>query len=167
MELVFYPDDRLREVCERVDTFDDDLQKVVLGMIEMMHKRRGIGLAAPQVGIPIRLILACPSGIPGEEYVLVNPEVAPYTRMDTWEEGCLSLPGVFAGVERPARIFCRAQNIYGQRIEFEADGLLARVIQHEVDHLNGVLFIDRLTPEELKKVEPKLRELEQRRRCGS
>lgn len=166
MELVFYPDDRLRQICERVDIFDERLQELALGMIKMMHKRRGIGLAAPQVGVLLRLIVVCPTCVVGEEYVLVNPEVAPFTRMEVREEGCLSLPGVFACVERPARIFCRAQNIYGERIEFEADGLLARVIQHEVDHLNGVLFVDRLTPEELKKVEPKLRELEKRKDAG-
>jgi len=160
VEIVFYPDERLRKACERVDVFDERLQRVAVEMIDVMHKRRGIGLAAPQVGLLVRLIVVCPSGVAGEEYVLVNPEVAPFARTDVLEEGCLSLPGVFAEVERSSRIFCRAQNIFGDRIEFEANGLLARVIQHETDHLNGILFIDRITPEQMKRVEKRLRELE-------
>ncbi|RKY14916.1 MAG: peptide deformylase [Planctomycetota bacterium] len=166
MEMVFYPDQRLRQVCERVDIFDERLQQVAVKMIDMMHRRRGIGLAAPQVGLLVRLIVVCPSGVAGEEYVLVNPEVAPFTRTDVYEEGCLSLPGVFAEVERSSSIFCRAQNIFGKRIEFEADGLLARVIQHETDHLNGILFIDRITPEQMKKIEKQLRQLESKYGSG-
>jgi len=164
--MVFYPDQRLRQVCERVDIFDERLQQVAVKMIDMMHRRRGIGLAAPQVGLLVRLIVVCPSGVAGEEYVLVNPEVAPFTRTDVYEEGCLSLPGVFAEVERSSSIFCRAQNIFGKRIEFEADGLLARVIQHETDHLNGILFIDRITPEQMKKIEKQLRQLESKYGSG-
>ena len=163
---MFYPDQRLRQVCERVDIFDERLQQVAVKMIDMMHRRRGIGLAAPQVGLLVRLIVVCPSGVAGEEYVLVNPEVAPFTRTDVYEEGCLSLPGVFAEVERSSSIFCRAQNIFGKRIEFEADGLLARVIQHETDHLNGILFIDRITPEQMKKIEKQLRQLESKYGSG-
>ena len=166
MKMVFYPDERLHQVCERIDIFDERLQQVAVKMIDMMHRRRGIGLAAPQVGLLVRLIVVCPSGVAGEEYVLVNPEVAPFTRTDVYEEGCLSLPGVFAEVERSSSIFCRAQNIFGKRIEFEADGLLARVIQHETDHLNGILFIDRITPEQMKKIEKQLRQLESKYGSG-
>jgi len=166
MELVYYPDERLRKVAERVDSFNDKLTNFVLDMIDFMHARKGIGLAAPQVGVSIRVVVACPTATAGEEYVLVNPEVAGFTRMEPGEEGCLSIPGVYAPVTRSARAFVRAQNYSGERVEFEAEGLLARVIQHEVDHLNGVLFTDRLTPEALAEIESRLRELERNHESG-
>jgi len=163
VKILRYPDKRLWQVAERVDVFDERLSDFAFRMIELMHRKDGIGLAATQVGKLLRLIVISPSGKEGDDYVLVNPEVATLSDIEFREEGCLSLPGIYAPVARPKKIFCRAQNLSGERIEFEADGLLARIIMHETDHLNGILFIDRLQPEDLATIEKKLRELEQGR----
>lgn len=160
MEILKYPNECLVKVAERIDIFDERLSDFAYRMIETMHSKNGIGLAAPQVGRLLRIIVISPSGKEGDDYVLVNPEVATLSDVEVREEGCLSFPGIYAPVARPKKIFCRAQNLSGGRIEFEADGLLARIIMHETDHLNGVLFIDRLLPEDFASIEKRLRELE-------
>ncbi|MCX7703424.1 MAG: peptide deformylase [Planctomycetota bacterium] len=164
MEILKYPDERLRQVAERVTVFDEHLAELAYKMIDLMHEKKGIGLAAPQVGESIRLIVVSPSGKPGDDYVLVNPEVAPLSGTETCEEGCLSFPGIYAPVQRPNKIFRRAQNLTGERVEFEAEGLMARIIMHECDHLNGVLFIDRLSLDDILPINSKLRELERRKK---
>lgn len=141
-----YPDPVLRTQCPPVDRFDPELEKLAQDMIETMHAAPGIGLAAPQVGVELRLAVVDLSV--GEEpdalHVLVNPEILARAGRQSDEEACLSIPGIADKVTRPASIQVRAQTVAGEAVELEAEGLLARAICHEVDHLDGVLFIDRL-----------------------
>jgi peptide deformylase len=129
-----------------VTTFDDALQALVENMIETMHEAPGVGLAAPQVGAPLRLMVIDLSmgRNPDEMLVLANPEVVAREGVQRQREGCLSLPGFDARVSRPRRIVVRGLNRYGQPFTIEGTNLLARVLQHELDHLDGTLYLDRL-----------------------
>jgi len=126
--------------------FDDDLQRLIDDMIETMYAAPGIGLAAPQVGVPLRLcVIDLTVGRRGGElHVLANPEFVERDGMQLEEEGCLSVPGFTATVARPARVVVRAADRTGAVRTVEGTGLLARALQHELDHLDGVLFLDRL-----------------------
>jgi peptide deformylase len=141
-----YPDPVLRVHCPEVETFDDELRRLAADMVETMHAAPGIGLAAPQVGREARLAVVDlsvgedPEGL----LILVNPRVEVSDGIETEVEGCLSLPEVTEKVDRPDAIRLQAQNLHGEPFELEADGLQARAILHEVDHLDGVLFVDRL-----------------------
>ena len=141
-----HPDPILRVKCPRVESFDAQLARLAVDMIETMHSAPGIGLAAPQVGVELRLVVVDISAGAEEEalHVLVNPEVMQETGQTTELEGCLSIPGVTEKVTRPAKIRLRAQDLEDGPLELEAQGLLARAICHEVDHVNGILFLDRL-----------------------
>lgn len=139
LALVFYPDQVLRTVCEPVDTFDSTLHDVADEMLALMQYHEGIGLAAPQVGLRQRLIVA---SIADRQLVLANPAVIDASEPRDFVEGCLSLPGIQANVRRPERIRVIGFDMHGQRRSFGATGLWARVIQHELDHLNGVLILD-------------------------
>lgn len=138
----------LRKTSVPVTEFNDELQKFIDIMIESMIENKGIGLAAPQVGDNKRIFVCSIDG--SEPLVFINPEIIE-TSVETWvyEEGCLSLPGIYADVERPERIKVQAWNRKGRPFKVEADDLLATCIQHELDHLNGVLFVDYL-PEKKK-----------------
>ena len=116
-------------------------------MFELMYEANGVGLAANQVDLPLRFFIVNAAGKPGEgeEHVFINPVLSKPKGSDEKEEGCLSLPGLFGEVTRPARIHVSAYSLQGEELEADLDGLLARVIQHETDHLDGVLFIDRLS----------------------
>ncbi len=137
--LVLYPDQVLRSVCQPVESFDSALRDLADEMLSLMHHHRGIGLAAPQVGLRQRLIV---SRIEDHPLVLANLEVKDATAPRDFVEGCLSLPGVQVNVRRPERIRVTGYDVHGQRRSFGAVGLWARVIQHELDHLNGVLICD-------------------------
>ncbi|MBI9096889.1 MAG: peptide deformylase [Spirochaetaceae bacterium] len=138
----------LRKTAVPVEEFNDELKSFIDIMIESMKENKGIGLAAPQVG-DMRRIFVC-SIDDREPLVFINPEIIE-TSMETsvYEEGCLSLPGIYADVERPERIKVQAWNRKGRPFKVEADGLMSTCIQHEIDHLNGVLFVDYL-PEKKK-----------------
>jgi peptide deformylase len=142
-----YPDPVLRVRCEEVEGFDDELGRLAGDMVETMHSAPGIGLAAPQVGRSVRLAVVDLSvgEDPEQLLVLVNPEI--HDPLGSWidEEGCLSIPDLTDKVERPQRIRLAAQGLDGRPFELSAEGLLARAVCHEVDHLDGVLFVDRLT----------------------
>jgi peptide deformylase len=142
LKIIKYPDDFLRKKTREVSDFKDaKIQHLILGMAKTMETEKGIGLAAPQVGSDFRICLA---RVDNTLYALVNPEIKSYSRTrEIFEEGCLSFPGKFFPVERPIRVKIRARDINGKRIKIKADGLLARVLQHEIDHLDGVLIIDR------------------------
>lgn len=135
--------DVLRQKAVPVEHFDDALASLVESMFETMKIGKGVGLAAPQVGLGHRLFIVQIEG--DKQRVFVNPEIIE-TSVDLaeFEEGCLSIPGVYADLERPREIRVQAWNERGRRFVLGADGFLARVIQHELDHLNGVLFTDRL-----------------------
>lgn len=136
-----YPDPVLREPAEPVDVVDDAVRKLVRDMIETMHAAPGIGLAAPQVGVQRRVLVY---DLGEGSAALVNPEVIHTEGEETEEEGCLSIPGLAFPVTRAAVVRIRALDEHGEPVELEADDLEARVLQHEIDHLDGVLYVDRL-----------------------
>mgnify|MGYP001826587086 CR=1 FL=1 len=157
-----YPDPVLRVRCPEVEAFDDALAKLVSDMVETMHAAPGIGLAAPQIGVERRVAVVDLSV--GEDpealLVLVNPEIFDHDGRETDVEGCLSIPDFTDKVMRPERIRVRALDVRGEAFELEAEGLLARAIQHEQDHLNGVLFIDHLRGLRRERAKRKLRHLQ-------
>lgn len=141
-----YPDPILKVKTRRVETFDAGLRKLAANMVETMHAAPGVGLAAPQVGIDLRLAVVDisvgedPAGV----RILVNPEVVQREGLETDVEGCLSLPGITDKVDRPVAITLRAQDLAGNPFELAAEDYLARAICHEIDHLDGILFTDHL-----------------------
>ena len=145
MEILEFPDERLRQVSEPVTQFDN-LEALVEDMFETMYDAPGVGLAAIQVNRPIRLMVTDvqPEGKP-QPLVFVNPEILSMDSEISWEEGCLSVPGFTAPVQRYERLRVRAQDIHAETFEMDTEGLLAIAVQHEIDHLNGVLFIDHLS----------------------
>ncbi len=147
----------LREKAVEINKFDAGLIRIVEEMKEAMKQAAGVGLAAPQVGIAKRLFLAT---LDEKLYVMINPKISPLsTDTEIREEGCLSIPGVWVDVERYVKIKLNAQDINGESVEMELEGFPARVIQHELDHLNGVLIIDRITPAERRKLAEQLEEI--------
>jgi len=157
-----YGDDVLRRPAEKVTRFDEELAKLVRDMAETMYSAPGIGLAAPQVGVSQRVMVVDISHDDQKDtlYALINPEVVDLSAdTDRLEEGCLSIPGVNESVVRPLRVKIRAQDVTGKEVEIEAEGLLARCFQHEIDHLNGVLFVDHLVPFRKKLIRGKLKKL--------
>ena len=147
-KILIEPDPILRRKCESLEKVDDEVRKLMKDMIETMYKAPGIGLAAVQVGILKKIIVIDISRDEEKKnpLFLVNPEIT-YQSKDTsvYEEGCLSLPGQFAEIERPAACSVKFIDYFGKKQTLKAEGLLATCIQHEVDHLNGVLFIDYLS----------------------
>ncbi len=146
-EIVLYPDERLRQKCKPVDEVSASIKNLIDDMLDTLYDAPGVGLAAPQVGILERVIVIdCsePETDP-DPFVLINPEIIAREGSFTWEEGCLSIPGVFDKVKRAQRVRVRALNREGSPYEFDAEELLAVCVQHEIDHLNGVLFLDHLT----------------------
>ncbi|GAB4846738.1 Peptide deformylase 1B, chloroplastic [Ancistrocladus abbreviatus] len=165
LRIVEYPDAKLRAKNKPINTFDDNLKKLVDEMFDVMYKTDGIGLSAPQVGINARLMVFNPVGErgEGEEIVLINPRVNKFSKKTTiFNEGCLSFPGIYADVERPVSVKIDAQDITGSKFTFNLSGLRARVFQHEFDHLQGVLFFDRMTEEVLDSIRADLQALEKK-----
>ena len=146
--ILHYPDARLREPGKRVDRVTAEIQQLVDDMAETMYAAPGVGLAATQVGEPWQIfVVDCANeGEPSDLRVFVNPEILATEGKITWDEGCLSFPGAREEVERADKVRVRAQDRDGRWFELEAEGLLAIAIQHEYDHLQGVLMIDRLGP---------------------
>ncbi|MDQ2972067.1 MAG: peptide deformylase [Rhodanobacteraceae bacterium] len=146
LDILEFPDPRLRTHAQPVTAFDVELKQLASDMLETMYEAPGIGLAATQVDVHRRLLVADVSEQRNDPCVLVNPEILHAEGHQTYQEGCLSVPGIFADVERAGSIRVRAQDLGGKTSEFEADGLLAVCIQHEMDHLIGKLFVDYLSP---------------------
>ena len=137
----------LRASAERVKQVDDEIRTLVEDMFETMYAEEGVGLAAPQVGVGLRVIVVDPREPEVQPFALINPEVAETAgEMEKGEEGCLSIPGLKDLVERPSQVVVTATDLTGAPVRMEADGLLARILQHEIDHINGILFIDRVSP---------------------
>ena len=150
-EIRKYPDPVLRQKTGRVDTLDAALERLINDMVETMHAAPGVGLAANQVGGPLQVALISLSAREEKAQrhpllVLINPEMLSLEGSITEEEGCLSLPEYTEMVKRASKVKVRAQDRAGKPFEVEAEGLLAKALQHEIDHLNGLLFIDRLSP---------------------
>ena len=139
-----YPDPILKKKSEPVTQFGPEEQKLFDDMIETMYLEDGVGLAAPQIGVSKRILVASPTMTPGEEQVFVNLEILEAKGRELGKEGCLSLPGISGEIPRAKKIRFRAQDRRGKTVEMEAADFFARIIQHEVDHLNGVLLIDRV-----------------------
>ncbi len=144
LKIKCYPDPILKFKAEPVTDFGESMQKFFDDMIETMHLEDGVGLAAPQVGISLRVAVICPSNTQGEEMVIVNPEITESRGRETGLEGCLSLPGISGEVPRAKKIKFRFQDRQGKNHEMEAKDFFARVVQHELDHLDGILLIDRV-----------------------
>jgi peptide deformylase len=147
-EIIILPDKRLRQVSEPVKTITGDLRALVDDMLETMYKAPGVGLAAIQVGVAKRLVTVdtAKKDEPKNPQVFVNPEVVWSSQeKNTYEEGCLSIPEYYEEVERPSEVKVRYLDLDGKTQELEANGLLATVLQHEIDHTNGILFIDHIS----------------------
>ena len=145
LEIVLWPDPVLLDGTETITVVDDELRAVVTEMRRVLFDQRGVGLAAPQVGKALRLMLVCPSGTPGDEMVVLNPEILAAEGNELGEEGCLSFPGLYGKVPRALTIKVRYQDLALHTREMELHDFVARVFQHELDHLNGEVFIDKMT----------------------
>jgi len=144
--VIYLPDPRLREETQTITVFDQALQTLVDEMFETMYAAKGIGLAAPQIGINKKIAVIDVKGDKSETYCLINPEIIERSGDELMEEGCLSVPGVYDKAPRATNVKMRALDRHGKSYELAADGLLAHCIQHEIDHLNGKLFVDYLSP---------------------
>lgn len=148
LKIIKYPNDFLRRKTREItpeELKDPKIKRLVSGMLKVMEKEKGVGLAAPQVGSDLRICLVkADREADSDAIALVNPKIKSYSRRcEIFEEGCLSFPGKFFPVERPVKVKVAAKDIFGKKLKIKADGLLARVLQHEIDHLDGVLIIDR------------------------
>ena len=157
LNILCYPDPRLHKVAKPVSEFDDKLRTLVADMLETMYKSEGVGLAATQVDVHQRLVVMDTSEERNQPTVLVNPEI-------TWssaerikgEEGCLSVPGIYDGVERAVAVKVKAADEYGTVRELEAEGLMAVCVQHELDHLMGKVFVEYLSPLKRNRIKTKM-----------
>jgi peptide deformylase len=163
MQIIRYPHPALRWKSKPITRIDAELRRTVREMFDCMYENNGIGLAANQVGLPYRLFVTNATGDPAEkdaERVFVNPEILRRKGSAEGEEGCLSLPQLYGQVRRSEKILVDAFDLDGQEFELAADELEARVIQHENDHIDGVLFIDRMTDAARRELEPRLADFE-------
>lgn len=146
-DMTLYPAPVLRKPAEPVTAFDAELAEIVRAMFERMNKSHGVGLAAPQVGLKLRILVLNHTGEERDNLVLINPQIVSRSGPQVFfDEGCLSFPGIFAEVRRPDRCRVKAFDVHGQAFEAEYSGLVARIIQHEHDHLEGILLVDRMSP---------------------
>jgi len=144
LTVIHYPDPRLREVCTPVDVVDDSVRALVDRMFELMFEFRGVGLAAPQVGVTVRLFIASPTFQPDDRRVYINPEIIAAEGAQDGEEGCLSFPGISCKIKRSKAATIRALDRAGKAFEEPGTDLAARIFQHESDHLDGRLLVDRM-----------------------
>ncbi len=157
LTILRYPDPRLHKIAKPVTVFDARLKKLVEDMAETMYAAPGIGLAATQVDVHERVIVIDTSEAHDELRAYINPEILwASEEKQVYDEGCLSVPGIYDGVERPARVKVRAFDVEGNPFELEADGLLAVCIQHEMDHLQGKVFVEYLSPLKRNRIKTKL-----------
>lgn len=163
LEIIHYPHPTLRHVAKPLKRVDVDLRKMVEEMFALMYEHEGVGLAGNQVDLPYRIFVCNPEGDPAAseaECVFINPVLSKGKGQATGTEGCLSIPGVNAEVTRKEQITIEAYNLAGEQVTATVDGLFARIVQHETDHLDGKLFIDRLTEPQLADVRDLLEEFE-------
>lgn len=145
LQILHYPDPRLRTIAKPVSVFGDDIQRLVTDMFETMYAAPGIGLAATQVNIAKRILVTDTSRDGSDPRCFINPQILEMRGVEQMEEGCLSVPDVFENVERAEWVRVQAFDQHGAPFELELDGLLAVCVQHEIDHLDGKLFVDRLS----------------------
>jgi peptide deformylase len=162
LKIIQYPHPTLRHVSKPLKRVDAELHAAIKQMFELMYAAKGVGLAANQVDLPYRFFIVNPLGDPvkGEEMVFINPVLSRHKGSAEAEEGCLSLPGLYADVMRAEHVTIDAYNLAGEAVHLDVEGFLARVLQHETDHINGKLFIDRLGTAAQMDVRDTLREFE-------
>jgi peptide deformylase len=160
-DILTYGAPQLEKNCAPVERFDEDLRMIVQDMFETMYAAPGIGLAAPQIGLDMRLIVIDLTGgqSAGKQIVMANPEIVEESGTQKEEEGCLSIPGLTAVVERPMLVKVKGRDLEGKEIEMQGEGLLARAFCHEIDHINGVLYLNRLSPWKRDSLRRKIRKL--------
>lgn len=161
LPIIYEGDARLQTPSEPVEAITKKIQKLVLDMFETMYAAKGLGLAAVQVGVNKRLFVADLQRRGEKKHVLINPVIVERSGEQTTEEGCLSCPQLFGKVSRAMKVRVEAMGLDGKHVSLEAEGLLATVFQHETDHLDGILFLDRLEPAERARVERKRAESHQ------
>ncbi len=163
LQMTFYPSPSLREESKPLKSVTAEVRAAIPELFAIMYDRRGIGLAAPQAGWNVRLIVANLKGDPakGEEHVIINPEILDREGVMVEEEGCLSLPGLSAKIRRAAKVVVRYRDLEDKVHEVEAEGLWSKLFQHEIDHLDGLLMIDKMSAADLKQWRPLLKELEE------
>lgn len=173
LRVLHYPHPVLLRPAKVLKRVDAELRSMIREMFDLMYQHDGIGLAGPQVGLPYRVFVMNESGDPGkpeQEHVFINPVISKAKGTEEKEEGCLSLPKLYAPVRRPTDIHVSAYNLAGQAVEADVSGLFARIVQHENDHLDGVMFIDRISQTALMDVRDHLEEFrdefERRRELG-
>ena len=148
LDILIYPDPRLREVADPVERVDDEVRALVEDMAETMYDAPGVGLAATQVGVNKRVFIIdiADEDEPSNLQVFINPEILLREGTQSWKEGCLSFPEISEEIKRAKRVRVRALDLGGNEFELEAEGLLAVAVQHENDHLDGVLMVDKVSP---------------------
>jgi peptide deformylase len=156
LEILHYPDPRLRNQAIPVEKVDNDIRELVKNMFETMYQAPGIGLASIQVNVPKRVIVVDVSEDHDQPICFINPQIIEADGEETMDEGCLSVPGFYETVQRAEKIRVRALNEHGETFEMDADGLLAVCIQHEIDHLDGKLFVDYISPLKRNRIRKKL-----------
>ncbi|EMI53529.1 peptide deformylase [Rhodopirellula sallentina] len=162
LSIVHFPHPTLRHRSRPIVRVDARLREMAAEMLDLMYEHEGVGLAANQVDLPIRMFVANPSGKrgEGEEWIVINPVIDRPKGNEAGQEGCLSVPGLFAQVKRPKKVRLQGYDLSGNEINKELDGFLARVVQHEVDHLDGVMFFDRIGDEAKREIEGGLAEFQ-------
>jgi peptide deformylase len=157
LNILCYPDPRLHKVAKTVTEFDDKLRTLVADMLETMYESQGVGLAATQVDVHLRLVVMDTSDDRNQPLVLINPEITWFSQERVkGEEGCLSVPGIYDGVERAVAVKVKAADEQGQVRELEAEGLMAVCVQHELDHLMGKVFVEYLSPLKRNRIKTKM-----------
>lgn len=162
LPILEYPDPRLRQIGKPVTDFDSNLHRLIDDMFETMYDAPGAGLAATQVGVPLQLAVMDCSDARDEKRVMINPELISTDKLEEVEEGCLSVPDIYATVKRYTQLTVRAQDADGNSYELPAEGLLAQCVQHEIDHLNGKLFVDYLSRLKRERIRKKLLKAQRR-----
>ncbi|HJV83263.1 peptide deformylase [Noviherbaspirillum sp.] len=157
LNILRYPDPRLHKIAKPVTVFDDRLKRLAADMAETMYAAPGVGLAATQVDVHEQLVVIDTSETHDDLRVFINPEIIwASEEKQVYDEGCLSVPGIYDGVERPARVKVKALDLDGKSFEVDAEGLLAVCIQHEMDHLKGKVFVEYLSPLKRNRIKTKL-----------
>jgi peptide deformylase len=160
LQICLYPHPILSKVAKPIEVITPEVIALANKMIDLMHTASGIGLAAPQVGVSLRLFVMNPGGEAGEDIILINPKLDNFEGQSEIEEGCLSIPGVHCEIQRSATCMVRAQDLTGIFFEFNCEALISHVVQHENDHLDGVLIIDKLSTLQKMKYRKVIKELE-------
>ncbi len=163
LPIKLYPDPILRQAAQPVAVIDQRLRQLAADMVETMESAEGVGLAAPQVGVSLRLVVVDMNpGEDGDPRILINPVITKRSgRKELKNEGCLSFPGLRTKIKRNPVVVCEAQNLDGDIVEYRVEGLAAQAVQHEVDHLDGMLFVDKAGPSDKQSIQPELEEMEE------